>query len=121
MSGDGTAQAIKDLAANEEAHRKSAEFRQKYEAEKAARREARRELRIAVVCERCRRLRRGRHWTKAKPPADFVVVEGIVQTANENRSNRLRFDMTHAEPGGIKRRPRPKERNSSEAAGPFQT
>ena len=48
------AQAIKDLAANEEAHRKSAEFRQKYEAEKAARREARRELRIAVVCERCR-------------------------------------------------------------------
>jgi len=49
------------------------------QAEAARRRQAmeeaaRAELRIAVVCERCKRVRHGRRWLETSPPAGFVTM-----------------------------------------------
>jgi hypothetical protein len=56
-----------------------ADLRQKDEARRKAdaEAEARRELRIATICDACKKLRRGRRWIKAGPPAGFVVMADL--------------------------------------------
>lgn len=64
------------IAADPEYQRRTAEAERR-EAEEEA---ARTRLEIAVTCEYCNRLRRGRKWVNAKPPQGYATVKWLCPT-----------------------------------------
>lgn len=60
------------------------EEQQRYEREEQERQRAkdlddaaRAELRVAFVCDRCQKLRRGRRWVDEEPPVGYVVTDDV--------------------------------------------
>jgi hypothetical protein len=44
-----------------------------------------RDLKYAILCDKCRKLRRGRNWVKEKPPAGYHVTYGLCPECDGKR------------------------------------